>query len=161
MVREALRRKPVLPIIGRKLSRTARLGPYVLPKGAVLLPSDYLLHHEPASIPIREEFRPERFLEPPPQGSHTWIPFGGGIRRCVGARFALMQMAVVLNAIFERLDCEPAGRPERVRRRSVSVAPARGGQVIVEPPRLGLSRPQAASARNGAAQPAQQGGATR
>jgi cytochrome P450 len=132
VVREALRRKPVLPIVGRKLSRPARMGAYVLPKGAVLMPCAYLLHHEAAVYPDPHEFRPERFLEGP-QGTYNWIPFGGGIRRCVGARFALMQMKVVLKAIFERLDVHPAGKPEPVRRRSVSVAPARGGQVIVEP----------------------------
>jgi cytochrome P450 len=108
------------------------MGAYVLPKGAVLMPCAYLLHHEAAVYPDPHEFRPERFLEGP-QGTYNWIPFGGGIRRCVGARFALMQMKVVLKAIFERLDVHPAGKPEPVRRRSVSVAPARGGQVIVEP----------------------------
>jgi cytochrome P450 len=90
VVREALRRKPVLPIVGRKLSRPARMGAYVLPKGAVLMPCAYLLHHEAAIYPDPHQFRPERFLERP-QGSYTWIPFGGGIRRCVGARFSLMQ----------------------------------------------------------------------
>ena len=131
VVREALRRKPVLPIIGRKLSRSARLGAYVLPKGAVLMPCPYLLHHESAIYPEPHQFRPERFLERP-QGAYTWIPFGGGVRRCVGARFALMQMKVVLKAMFERLEVRPGGPPEPVRRRSVSVAPAKGGQVIVE-----------------------------
>lgn len=132
VVREALRRKPVLPIIGRKLTADARLGPYVLPRGTVLLPSIYLLHHESGIYPDPEEFRPERFLAPS-SGTHTWLPFGGGIRRCVGARFALLQMAVVLDALFERLELRPGGAPERVRRRSVSVAPSRGGLVIAEP----------------------------
>lgn len=130
VVREALRRKPVLPIIGRKLTANASLGSYVLPKGTVLLPSIYLLHHEPGIYRDPGEFRPERFLEPS-AGTHTWLPFGGGIRRCVGARFALLQMAVVLKAMFERLDLEPGGPPERVRRRSVSTAPAKGGLIRV------------------------------
>lgn len=131
VVRESLRRKPVLPIIGRKLTANARLGSYVLPRGTVLLPSIYLLHHEPGIYPDPEEFRPERFLAPS-SGTHTWLPFGGGVRRCIGARFALLQMAVVLDAMFERLDLRPGGAPERVKRRSVSVAPAKGGLVIAE-----------------------------
>jgi cytochrome P450 len=131
VVREALRRRPVLPIIGRKLTANARLGSYVLPKGTVLLPSIYLLHHEPGIYRDPEVFRPERFLEPS-AGTHTWLPFGGGIRRCVGARFALLQMAVVLKAMFERLDLHPGGPPEHIRRRSVSVAPAKGGLVRAE-----------------------------
>ena len=133
-VREALRIKPVLPIVGRKLRRPARLGPYALPRGAVLIPCAYLLHRETAMYPDPEEFRPERFLGPAP-GSYSWIPFGGGIRRCVGASFALLQMQTVLKLMFGKLDVQPGGRPEPVRRRSVSVAPARGGQVIVTPRR--------------------------
>ena len=128
VVREALRIKPVLPIIGRKLTSAARLGAYVLPRGTVLLPSIYLLHREAGIYADPDEFRPERFLEPT-AGTHTWLPFGGGVRRCVGARFALLQMAVVLSAVFERLELSPEGPPERVRRRSVSVAPAKGGLV--------------------------------
>jgi cytochrome P450 len=131
VVSEALRIKPVLPIVGRKLTKPARLGAYVLPAGAVLMPSAYLLHREPGLYPHPGEFRPERFLDAAP-GTYTWIPFGGGTRRCVGASFALLQMKVVLGEIFSRLELRAPGPPEPVRRRSVSLAPARGAEVLVE-----------------------------
>jgi cytochrome P450 len=134
VVREVLRIKPVLPIVGRKLNRPARLGPYALPKGSVLMPCAYLLHRESAIYPNPDEFQPERFLGAAP-GAYSWIPFGGGIRRCVGASFALLQMQTVLKLMFEKLDVEPGGRPEPIRRRSVSLAPARGGKVIATPRR--------------------------
>lgn len=134
VVMEALRKKPVLPIVGRKLSQDARLGAYVLPRGSVVMPCPWLLHHEESLYPEPQEFRPERFLENPP-GTYTWIPFGGGVRRCVGASFAQMQMKVVLKTVFGRLDLWPARGPEKVRRRSVSLAPAHGGTVIAQPRR--------------------------
>jgi cytochrome P450 family 135 len=134
VVMEALRKRPVLPIVGRKLSQDVRLGAYVLPQGAVVMPCPYLLHHEESIYPEPHEFRPERFLENPP-GTYTWIPFGGGVRRCVGASFAQLQMKVVLKTLFERLDLWPARGPERIRRRSVSLAPAHGGAVIAQPRR--------------------------
>lgn len=134
VVMEALRKKPVLPIVGRKLSQDVRLGTYVLPQGTVVMPCPYLLHHEESLYPEPHEFRPERFLESPP-GTYTWIPFGGGVRRCVGASFAQLQMKVVLKTMFERLDLWPARGPERVKRRSVSLAPAHGGAVIAQPRR--------------------------
>jgi cytochrome P450 len=132
VIKESLRRRPVLPIAGRKLTARARLGEYVLPEGTVLMPCIYLLHHEPELYPHPDEFRPERFLEGP-TGTYTWIPFGGGIRRCLGAAFATLEMKVVLRGVFGRLSVRAAGPPELPVRRSVSLAPDRGAEVIVEP----------------------------
>jgi cytochrome P450 len=77
-------------------------------------------------------FRPERFLEQP-AGTYTWIPFGGGVRRCLGASFALFEMRVVLRELVQRLDLRVADpRPERVTRRAITLVPERGGEVVVE-----------------------------
>jgi cytochrome P450 len=132
VVKESLRRRPVLPIAGRKLTARARLGEYVLPEGTVLMPCIYLLHHEPELYSDPEEFDPERFLDEVP-GTYTWIPFGGGIRRCVGAAFGTLEMKVVLRTMFGRLSVRAAGPPEAPVRRSVSLAPRRGAEIVVEP----------------------------
>ena len=82
------------------------------------------------STPSRTRFRPERFLEEP-AGTYTWIPFGGGVRRCLGASFAMFEMNQVLAAIVERLDLQaPAPDSERLRRRQITWAPQRGGEVV-------------------------------
>jgi len=132
VVKESMRRRPVLPIAGRKLTARARLGEYVLPAGTVLMPCIYLMHHEPDVFPHPDEFRPERFLEQAP-ATYSWIPYGGGIRRCVGAAFATMEMKVVLRTIFGRLSVSAAGPPEPPVRRSVSLAPRQGAEIVVEP----------------------------
>jgi cytochrome P450 len=132
VVKESLRRRPVLPIAGRKLTARARLGDYVLPEGTVLMPCAYLLHREADLYSRPEEFDPERFLDRAP-GTYTWIPFGGGIRRCVGAAFGTLEMKVVLRTLFGRLSVRAAGAPEAPVRRSVSLAPRRGAEIVVEP----------------------------
>ena len=132
VIKESLRRRPVLPIAGRKLTARARLGDYVLPAGTVLMPCIYLLHHEPELYPHPEEFTPERFLDGS-ASTYTWIPFGGGIRRCAGAAFASLEMKVVLRTIFGRMSVRAAGPAEPPVRRSVSLAPRRGAEIIVEP----------------------------
>jgi cytochrome P450 len=138
VVKESLRRRPVLPIAGRKLSAPVRLRGYVLPAGTVLLACAYLLHHEPDLYPYPDEFRPERFLEDPPS-TYEWIPFGGGIRRCLGASFATQEMKIVLGTMFKRLSLRAAGQTEPPVRRSVSLAPSRGTELVAEPPRGGFS----------------------
>jgi len=132
VVKESLRRRPVLPIVGRKLTARARLGDYVLPEGTVLMPCVYLMHHEPDIYPNPDEFDPERFLSGS-VGTYSWIPFGGGIRRCAGAAFATLEMKVVLRTVFGRLSVRAAAGPESPVRRSVSLAPRRGAEIIVEP----------------------------
>lgn len=139
VVKESLRRRPVLPIVGRKLTARARLGDYVVPEGTVLMPCIYLLHHEPDLYPHPEEFDPERFLDGS-AGTYAWIPFGGGIRRCAGAAFATLEIKVVLRTIFGRLSVRSSGSSEAPVRRSVSLAPRRGAEIIVEPSEGGFAR---------------------
>jgi cytochrome P450 len=98
--------------------------------GVVLFASAYLVHHDPAIYPDPYAFRPERFLGQTP-GTYTWIPFGGGRRRCIGASFALLEMKLVLRAALQRLELRPAGEPEVTRRRGIAFSPSGGSRVIL------------------------------
>ena len=131
VTKETLRLRPVLPIVARKLVEPMEIGGWLLPAGVSVAPSIYLIHRRPDIYPEPDRFRPERFLERA-AGTYTWIPFGGGVRRCLGASFALLEMKQVLAAVVERLDVTPS-RPEaeRVRRRQITLAPSRGGEVVV------------------------------
>jgi cytochrome P450 len=129
-VRETLRLRPVIALVARRLTREAEIGGRRLPAGTVVTPCILLVHRRPDIYPAPDAFRPERFLETPP-GTYTWIPFGGGIRRCLGATFAQMELQVVLRTIAARVALEPVGRPEPVRRRAIALVPARGGEVRV------------------------------
>ena len=130
-IHEAMRTRPVIPIIGRIVTVPWRLGDYSVPAESAVLISITLLHHREDVYPDPFAFRPERFLDTKP-GTYTWIPFGGGIRRCLGAALAMAEQRVVLNAIASRTDMiAPDPRPERARNRNVTMIPADGGRVVV------------------------------
>jgi cytochrome P450 len=129
-VRETLRLRPVIAVVARRLTRAAEVGGRLLPEGTVVTPCILLVHRRPDVYPDPDAFRPERFLDRAP-GTYTWIPFGGGVRRCIGATFAQMEMQVVLRRIAERVALEPVGDPEPIRRRAIALVPARGGEVRV------------------------------
>ena len=138
-VRETLRLRPVIAVVARRLTRAAEIGGRVLPAGTVVTPCILLVHRRPDVYPDPDAFRPERFLDRAP-GTYTWIPFGGGVRRCIGATFAQMEMQVVLRRIAERVALEPVGDPEPIRRRAIALVPARGGEVRVVGPRAAAGR---------------------
>jgi cytochrome P450 len=147
VVKETLRLRPVLPIVARKLQEPMEIGGRLLPAGVTAAPSIYLLHRRPDVYPEPARFRPERFLEQP-AGTYTWIPFGGGVRRCLGASFALFEMKTVLATLVTRLRLRPVDeRPERVTRRAITLVPGRGAEVIAEP--LDGSRPATPAAAAG------------
>jgi cytochrome P450 len=130
-IHEAMRSRPVIPLIGRRVTVPWRLGEWRLPANSAVLLSILLLHHREDVYPEPFAFRPERFLEAKP-GTYTWIPFGGGIRRCLGATLAMAEQRVVLSAIARRTDmlaADPA--PERARHRNVTMIPARGARVVM------------------------------
>jgi cytochrome P450 len=129
-IREALRSRPVLPNVQPRLvKRPIELGGWTYPKGCCLVGNAYLVHHDPELYPDPYRFRPERFLEHEP-GTYTWIPFGGGRRRCLGASFALMEMRIVLRAVLASSRVRPAGPGlELSRRRSITLTPGAGAAV--------------------------------
>jgi cytochrome P450 len=130
-IHETMRARPVIPIIGRSVQVPWQLGSYVVPAGTDVLVSIALLHHREDIYPDPFAFLPERFVGVKP-GTYTWIPFGGGIRRCLGAALAMVEQRVVLEAIARRTDMEadhPA--PERARSRNVTMIPAHGARVVV------------------------------
>jgi cytochrome P450 len=134
-IREALRRRPVLPNAEPRLvKRPIEIGGRVYPPGVCLVISAYLVHHDPEIYPDPYEFRPERFLERDP-GTYTWLPFGGGRRRCIGASFALMEMAVVLRAVLDsrELSLAPDRGFVRPRRRNITIRPGDGTRVLIRP----------------------------
>jgi cytochrome P450 family 135 len=130
--RETLRLRPVLPLVGRRLLEPMQIGGWTLPAGTKVAPCIHLIHRRPDIYPEPERFRPERFLEEP-AGTYTWIPFGGGIRRCLGSSFALFEMKAVLSAIVARTSLRAArAERERMRRRAITWGPARGAEAVLD-----------------------------
>jgi cytochrome P450 len=132
-VQEVLRRRPVLPLSAPRLVvQPIEIGGVRYEPGVCVVPNAYLVHHDATIYPEPYAFRPERFLEQSP-GTYTWIPFGGGRRRCLGAAFATAEMKVVLRAVLERARPPAAGdgRYEISRRRSITLSPREGAEVVL------------------------------
>lgn len=128
-INEVLRLRPVLPNAEPRLvKQEVTIGGWTYPPGVVLIASAALVHHDPEIYPEPYAFRPERFLDTKP-GTFTWIPFGGGRRRCIGASFALLEMRIVLRAAAERFTVAAAGPPQRPRRRMITITPGDGARV--------------------------------
>jgi cytochrome P450 len=133
-VKETLRVRPVIIDVARKLVEPARVGGYELPADTFVMPAIGALHFDRGIFPEPDEFRPERFLDAR-LDNYAWIPFGGGVRRCVGAAFAEYEMRIVLGEIVARAQLSaPDPRPEKARIRNITLAPARGTQVRLERP---------------------------
>jgi cytochrome P450 len=128
---EGMRSRPVIPIVGRRVSVPWRLGEYVLPAGSAVSLSILLVHHREDLYPDPFAFCPERWLGRKP-GTYEWIPFGGGTRRCLGAALAMAEQRVVLEAMARRLELEAdRPEPEHALHRNVTMIPARGARAIV------------------------------
>ncbi len=134
-IQETLRLRPVISIVLRRLQEPMELGGRVLPAGASIVPSIHLVHRRADIYTEPNEFRPERFLEAEggrAPGTYTWIPFGGGIRRCLGAAFAQFEMEVVLRELLQRRTLAPSRpEPERVYRRAITETPRHDATVLV------------------------------
>ncbi len=135
-IHEVMRRRPVLPNAEPRLvKQPIEIGGVSYPPGIVLIVNAHLVHHDPDIYPDPYAFRPERFLERAggrAPSTYTWLPFGGGRRRCLGASFALLEMKVVLRAVLGRCELAPVGaKPEVARRRSITISPSRGAQVVL------------------------------
>jgi len=130
-IQETLRLRPVIVIVIRKLTEPVELGGYELPAGASVTPCIHLIHRDPEIYPEPDRFLPERFLDDPP-GTYTWIPFGGGVRRCLGAAFAQFEMSVVLRELVRRHEIRPARPgPERPFRRAITETPRHDAEVVL------------------------------
>jgi cytochrome P450 family 135 len=138
VVEETLRVRPVVPIVVRMLTEEFEVDGYRLPAGTRVTPSIYLVNRNPRVYEEPEEFRPERFLENGPE-TFSWIPFGGGIRRCIGASFAQLEMRVILRTVLgELVPTLPTDRRmarwlragEWTQRRAITLVPASGARVV-------------------------------
>jgi cytochrome P450 len=130
---ETLRLKPPLPMAVRRSTAPVTLGEHEVPAGTRIAPSIYLIHRRADLYPAPRAFRPERFLDEKAE-TYAWLPFGGGIRRCVGAAFAQLELRTVLRTVLDAVDVAApgdGGRPERTRRRAIVLAPDQGAQVVV------------------------------
>ncbi len=133
VIKETLRLRPVLSIVARVLKEEVELGGYRLPAGVGVIPAIHLVHRNPDIYPEPNAFRPERFLETPP-GTYTWFPFGGGVRRCLGASFAEFEMKQVLAEIVTRVRLRPADTPgERIVRRAITHTPGGQARIVADP----------------------------
>lgn len=132
VVKESMRVRPVITEVFRKATRRTDLGGYVIEAGTQVAASVLMVQFDERAYPEPHEFRPERFLDGAPE-PYAWIPFGGGVRRCIGAAFALLEMRVVIAAVVARADLR-ASRPsdEALRFRGVTVLPSRGGEAVVD-----------------------------
>jgi cytochrome P450 len=132
VVKEALRLTPVLPIVARRATRDVRIGGVTIPRGARAAPNVWLSHREPAAWPDPLRFSPERFLGARAPSASTYFPFGGGVRRCIGASFATAEMRAVLAAILARVEPVAAPGPPIVPvRRGVALVPSRGMPILI------------------------------
>jgi cytochrome P450 len=131
-IQETLRRRPVLPNAAPRLVKQAvQIGGWNYPPGVCMVANAYLIHHDPEIYADPYAFRPERFLDEAP-GTYTWIPFGGGRRRCLGASFATLEMKIVLRAVLAGTEVRPAGdRLELTRRRSITLSPRHGAPTML------------------------------
>jgi cytochrome P450 len=133
VIRESLRLRPVVPLAGRRLAADLAVDGVTLPAGTDVTPAIWLTHTRADLYPEPYAFRPERFLGRAP-ATYGWVPFGGGVRRCLGAAFAELEMRVVLETMLRRRVLRAATqRPERVTRRNVTFSPRHGTRVIAAP----------------------------
>jgi cytochrome P450 len=132
VIKESMRARPVVSYAMRRLAAPFPVGGYTAPAGAFLGTSIILTHNNPSLYPEPKAFRPERYLDKRAD-TYTWVPFGGGIRRCLGAAFATYEMKVVLRRVLERCELTaPEPKPERPRRRLVTYVPDRGARVVLQ-----------------------------
>jgi cytochrome P450 len=149
VIKESLRIRPVIPGVGRVVrGQPFALGEWLIPTGVEINPSIRMIHRRADLYPEPARFRPERFLGPDAPDTYTWVPFGGGTRRCLGASFAIMEMRVVLRRVLERAHLRAADPElEQVQFRAITLAPRNGVRVVLQrPPSPALSAADAARA---------------
>jgi cytochrome P450 len=131
--KEVMRLHPVVQNVGRKLMQSTEIAGYQLPAGTIVAPIINVVHRDPEAHEAPEDFRPERFIGNQPAAG-TWIPFGGGVHRCIGAGFSLQESAIVLAEVLRRYDIHAEKQaPEQPRSRHVTQVPGNGSRIIVTP----------------------------
>lgn len=128
---ETLRIRPVIPVVAREVQAPVAIGRYLLPPGVTVAACIYLAHHRADAFPEPERFRPERFLRGQ-LSPWEYLPFGGGVRRCIGASLALFEMKIVLGSILAHYDVAPLQRELRTVRRFVTIAPEAGARLRIK-----------------------------
>jgi cytochrome P450 len=132
VVKEILRVRPVIFDVARVLKAPIEIRGWTLPAGVTVMPSTGLVHLDADRYEDPLQFKPERFLERQ-SSSYSWIPFGGGIRRCLGAAFAMFEMKVILRTVFSQIELRaPDARPERAVGRHITLIPSDGTRVMLE-----------------------------
>lgn len=136
VVKESLRLRPVIPGVGRVVrGQPFPLGDYLIPPGVEINPSIRMIHRRADLYPAPAAFRPERFLGPDAPDTYTWLPFGGGTRRCLGASFALAEMRIVLGRVLARAELRSADpEVDAVQFRGITLAPKQGVRVVLGAP---------------------------
>jgi cytochrome P450 len=129
VLREVLRIRPVVPVVGRTVTEPVRIGPHEIPAGTDLAVAMLITHHREDVFPQPARFRPERFLGADEVPSYGWLPFGGGVRRCIGASFAQFEMATILRVLAASPLRLAVRRPEPIRATGVTIVPGRGVRV--------------------------------
>ncbi len=130
-ISESLRLRPVIPLAGRRLAKELVADGLTLPPGTDVTPAIWLTHTRADVYPEPFAFKPERFLGDAPD-TYAWIPFGGSVRRCIGATFAEFEMRIVLREVLTRCELRKADpRPERTGRRNITLSPKDGTPVVV------------------------------
>jgi cytochrome P450 len=132
IVKEALRLHPVVYQVGRRLTETADIAGYRLPRGTTIMAAMGLVHRDAEHFPQPQEFRPQRFLSDDPPAPGTWMPFGGGARRCIGAGFSLMEGTEILRAALSTYYFQaPHPKPEPAQAKNVTLVPRHGAEILV------------------------------
>jgi cytochrome P450 len=134
IAKESMRLHPVVYQVGRRVTETVDIAGYRLPRGTTIMPAMGLVHADGEHFPAPEEFRPERFLSEDPPAPGTWLPFGGGARRCIGAGFSLLEATEILRACLTRYNFQaPNPKPESAKPKNVTLIPSRGAELLVTP----------------------------
>lgn len=142
VIKETMRSRPVVAQIGRWLTEPTEIDGWTIPADTMVIIPMSVIHQDPEVYPEPDAFRPERFLDGNDPGGYSWLPFGGGVRRCPGASLALLEMRVIITTIVQHLDLAPdRPEPERQTVRGITIVPSRGGRVVVR----GRLRPSAPS----------------
>jgi cytochrome P450 len=134
IIKETMRIRPVVAVVARRLHAPLQVGDYTLPQGVMVAPNIEMIHHRDDLYPQPEQFRPDRFVDKQVE-TYEWLPFGGGIRRCLGASFAVFEMRTVIPVVLRRAQLQLADTGmDRVRRAAVVMVPERGVRVVLQQP---------------------------